>query len=198
MITRCLRAGKFALAFTILASAVALGADSPAPSASPAAPTNGASASPIRIVNCGTQVQSRKRGVTENKLFPEDFRALAPGVSWYSDWAVDTTDFPPEGVHMDFYPQAWGNSGPDGEFLDVQRLKDWLSTHKPKVILAFNEPNFKGQCFLPPKTAADYYKQIVAIVGDNGVPVIGPSMAIGSAGSDSITAVDPITNQRTT
>jgi hypothetical protein len=156
----------------------------------------GADAPAIRIVNCGDHVQSRKRGVCENHLSAEDFRALAPGVSWYYNWNTSTNDIPPAGVPMEYFPQAWGHG--DG---DPGNLDTWLAAHKdklPRAVLALNEPNLKDQSFMPPQAAADLYKKIKAVADKYNIPVVGPNMSLGSPEGGSIKAIDPITKTETT
>ena len=145
---------------------------------------------PIRIVNCGDHVQSRKRGVCENHLSAEDFKVLSPGVSWYYNWNITTNDSPPSGVQMEYFPQAWGHGDGDAATLDT-----YLSAHKdklPRVVLALNEPNLKDQSFMPPQAAADLYKKIKAAADKYNVPVVGPNMSLGSPDNGSITAMDPL------
>ena len=147
---------------------------------------------PIRIVNCGEQVQSKKRGVCENHMSSEDFKALAPGVSWYYNWAVSTNEFPPDGVHMDYIPQAWGKQG------EVERLDTFLTTHKVRFVLALNEPNLKDQAFITPEAAATYYKQVKAVADKYNLQVVGPNMSLGSPADGSIKAMDPIDKKEVT
>jgi hypothetical protein len=59
-----------------------------------------AAAAPIRIVACEEKVPSKKRGICMNTLSASDFRALAPGVSWYYNWHFQSNDRPPAGVNM--------------------------------------------------------------------------------------------------
>ncbi len=152
-------------------------------------------APPIRIVNCDEKVQSHKRGVGENHLSEEDFRALAPGVSWYYNWHFKTDDVPPSDVPMEFIPMAWGNR-PEA----LTGLDDYLQavSKKPRAVLAINEPNLKGQAFINPETTATLYKQIKDIADKYQLPAVGPNMSLGSATNDSITAMDPIENKEVT
>ena len=147
----------------------------------------------IRVVACDAPVQSRKRGVCANRLAEPDFVALAPGVSWYYDWHFTTRDVPPPGVAMEFLPMAWGDRPEDLAGLDA-----YLADHRPRRVLALNEPNLKGQAFLSPQRSAAFLDRVKAIADRHGVPVVGPQMAIGSAKDDSVTAVDPIDKRSTT
>ena len=141
----------------------------------------------IRIVDADAPVQSRKRGVCANKLHPEDFVALAPGVSWYYNWHFNG-DQPPEGVPFEFIPMVWGDT-PER----LEGLRAYLAEgHRPRAILVNNEPNLKGQAFISPQQSADLHRRVHEITADLDIPLVGPHMAIGSAEPASITAFDPI------
>jgi len=159
-----------------------------------AAIANAADSSAIRIVGCGDPVQSHKRGICANHLDAADFAALAPGVSWWYNWFYRPEQPAPPGVPIEFLPMAWGDR-PD----DLSGLDAYLAAgHKPRAVLAINEPNLRGQAFIPPRETALLYGKIKDIADKYGIPVAGPHMALGSAKPDSITALDPLTNQQTT
>ena len=140
-----------------------------------------------QIVNCDAPVQSRKRGLGVNSLSDADFRALAPGVSWYYNWGASPLAKPAD-VVMDYIPMAWnGGSG------FQTSLSSYLAAgNRPWRVFALNEPNLKGQAFMTPSDSAVTFKQVKAICDPYNIPVIGPHMAAGSATADSITAYDPI------
>lgn len=152
-------------------------------------------AAPVRVVNCDEKVQSHKRGICENHLQADDFRALAPGVSWYYNWHFETEDKPPSDAPMEFIPMAWG---------DRQESLDGLSHYlqeadkKPRVVLAINEPNLKGQAFINPEETATLYKKIKDIADQYQLTVVGPNMSLGSPTDSSITAMDPVENKQVT
>lgn len=156
---------------------------------------DGSSTPAIRIVACDDKVQSHKRGICENHLDEADFRAFAPGVSWYYNWHYETQDKPPSDVSMEFIPMAWGNQ-PD--MLDG--LDNYLGnvSQKPRVVLAINEPNLKGQAFISPEETANLYKKIKDIADKYQLPVVGPNMSLGSPPDSSIKAMDPIDNKEET
>jgi len=149
----------------------------------------------IRIFNCDQKVQSHKRGICENKMSEADFRAFAPAVSWYYNWHYKTDDLPPSDVSMDFMPMAWGNRPEDLEGLDT-----YLSSaaKMPRVVMAINEPNLKGQAFISPQVTADLYKKIKDIADKYHVSVMGPNMSLGSPADGSIKAMDPVENKEMT
>jgi len=147
----------------------------------------------VRLFNCDEPVQSYKRGLCENHLSPDDFKALAPGVSLFYNWHYETKDLPPAGVNMEFLPMCWGDTQDR-----LSGLDRYLSNHKPRAVLAINEPNLKGQAFIPPEQTAKLFLKIKAIADKHGVPVVGPHMALGSAPNESISADDPIENKKMT
>jgi len=149
----------------------------------------------IRVVNCDQKVQSHKRGVGENHLSAEDFRALAPGVSWYYNWHFKTDDIPPSDAPMEFIPMAWGDRE---ESLTGLQAYLQSATKKPRVVLAINEPNLKGQAFITPEKTAILYKKIQAIADQYQLQAVGPNMSLGSGTNDSIKAMDPIENKEIT
>ena len=109
----------------------------------------------IRVVDCDQKVASAKRGVCANELSADDFRLLAPGVSRFYNWRYESKDFPPAGTNMEFIPMAWGEG---------QTVRDGLQAYlartakKPRVVLAVNEPNPRGQAFITPEHTADFYR----------------------------------------
>ncbi len=150
---------------------------------------------PIRVVNCDQPVQSTKRGVCANQLSEADFRALAPGVSWFYNWHYETKDLPPAGVPIEFVPMAWGDRP-----ADVSGLANYLAhaAKKPRAVLAINEPNLKDQAFIPPQQTANLYKRIKEVADRYNIPTVGPHMALGSPDNASIKAQDPIQHKEVT
>jgi hypothetical protein len=148
----------------------------------------------IRVVSCDDVVRSAKRGVCMNEMSQADFEALSQGVSWYYNWNYDTK-YRGESGSMQFIPMMWGNR-PDA----LRALDSYLASANPKppVVLAVNEPNLKGQAFITPRITADVYRETKEIADRYNIPVVGPNMALGSAGGDSITAPDPVENKTMT
>ena len=153
-----------------------------------------ADAAAIRIVDCGTPVRSHKRGICENHLDAADFAVIAPGVSWFYNWHFISKDVPAADLKIAFLPMAWGDR-PE----DLAGLSAYLDAgNTPPAVLAINEPNLKGQAFIPPQTTAELYAKVVAIAAAHHLPVVGPNMALGSAPGSSITAHDPVENKDVT
>lgn len=165
-------------------AATPIPAITPVPATTPATGGN-------TIVDANQKVQATKRGVCENHLSSEDFMALGKGVSWFYNWAANSSDNAPVSSHMEFVPMAWGRGG------DAGAIAGALG-RKPRAVLVLNEPNLKGQAFLTPEAAADLYLKVKQAADAAHVPVVGPNMALGSPTDGSITAVDPTTKQKTT
>jgi len=129
-----------------------------------------------------------------NEMSEADFKALAPGVSWYYNW-----DCRPhhngESAGPQFIPMVWG-SHPNA----LRGLDQYLASAAPKppVVFAINEPNMRGQAFLTPLETADLYRRVKSVTDQYQIPLVGPHMALGSAPGDSITALDPLENKTTT
>jgi hypothetical protein len=147
-----------------------------------------------RVFDCDAPVQSYKRGLCVNKMSPEDFAAIAPGVSWFYNWHYETKDVPAKELKIEFLPMMWGDT-PER----YAGLEKYLASHpKPRAVLVLNEPNLKGQAFIPPEQTAKSFVKTKAIADKHGVPIVGPHMALGSAPKDSITAEDPIEKKQVT
>jgi len=154
---------------------------------------SGSTPAQIQIVNCTDPVQSRKRGIPANSLSAADFRALAPGVSWYYNWGA-TPLAKPADVTMDFLPMAW-NGSPGFQ----TSISSYLAAgNRPWRVFALNEPNFNTQANMTPSNAAITFEQVKAICDPYNIPVIAPHMAIGTASNQSITAYDPIQGSNVT
>ena len=147
----------------------------------------------IRVVPCDQPVKSLKRGVCVNQMDAKDFMALAPSVSWFYTWHFTPTMTIPKEANMEFLPMVWGDR-PEA----LEGLKTYLKDHKPRRVLAINEPNLKGQAFISPQQTAELYKKIKVIADEYKIPVVGPHMALGSGAGDSITAMDPIDKKEVT
>ncbi|MBE7159384.1 MAG: hypothetical protein INR62_13295 [Rhodospirillales bacterium] len=159
------------------------------------APAQNPAPTAIRVVPCDQPVQSTKRGVCANQLSEADFRALAPGVSWFYNWHYESKDMPPAGVPIEFVPMAWGDRP-----ADVAGLQAYLARtpKKPRAVLAINEPNLKDQAFIPPQQTANLYKRIKEVADRYNIPTVGPHMALGSPDNTSIKAMDAIQHKEVT
>lgn len=136
--------------------------------------------SAARSVPCDAPVQSPKRGLavqgndypTGMELTQSDLDVLAPGVSWYYNWAASTSVLD-SGERMEFLPMAWGHDG------DNAAVATWLAAHpSTSIVLTANEPNLAGQADMTVGACVDFMEGTVAIAGNR--PVIGPHLAAGA------------------
>jgi hypothetical protein len=93
-----------------------------------------------------------------------------------------------------FLSMLWG----DHEDLWKGTLEALKEKDAPRVLLFMNEPNLKGQAFIPPKRAAEAYLRLKAVTDPLGIRIVGPQMAIGSPPGESVTAWDPLLKTETT
>jgi hypothetical protein len=150
----------------------------------------------INIVNCNAQIQSPKRGIPVNTMSAADFRAVAPGVSWYYNWGTTPLTVP-NGVAMQFIPMVW--NGASGFLTGSTGLSNYLAAgNTPPEVFALNEPNFTTQANMTPSNSAVTFNKVQTLCAPYNIPVIAPHMAIGTPANQSITAYDPIQGSNVT
>lgn len=130
---------------------------------------------------------SLKRGICAKNLSPDDFRVLAPGVSWWYNWSFEPDAAVPPGG-PEFVPMLWGDSPELWNGLD----RALRTLPRPRAILVINEPNLTSQADLAPEASASVWRRAKAISERQGIPLIGPQLAIGTPPKEMITAWDPI------
>lgn len=122
--------------------------------------------------------KSFKRGVGVNSMFNADYEALAPGVSWFYNWAnlPPTTDInPPYGdfpqLGMDFIPMCWNRN------YSLENIANYLSSHpETKYLLGYNEPNFIDQAHLTPAEAAEDWPKIQQFAKEHSLKLVSPAV----------------------
>lgn len=134
------------------------------------------------VLICGASMtvdaKSFKRGVGVGSMFNADYEALAPGVSWFYNWAnlPPTTDInPPYGdfqqLGMDFIPMCWNKS------YSLENISNYLSSHpETKYLLGYNEPNFTDQAHLTPTEAAEDWPRIQQFAKEHGLKLVSPAV----------------------
>ena len=133
------------------------------------------------------QAASAKRGICAKDLSAEDFKALSPGVSWWTNWHFEPDGSPlPEGP--EFLPMLWSGHPDLWKGLEG-RLK---GGPRPRAILAINEPNLKNQAGMTPQATAEAFLRLRKLASRHGVPLVGPQMALGSAADNSVKDWDPV------
>jgi len=130
----------------------------------------------VEVVNL--QKKSEKRGVSYSFQLMEDVDLLAPGTSWFYNWANDISsdlDAATSAKGMKFFPMAW-----NGNF-----SKDKIRAYKQKhpeceYILAYNEPNLTDQANMTPQQAATIFPEVKALADELNMKIISPAMNYGT------------------
>jgi hypothetical protein len=123
--------------------------------------------------------KSVKRGIAYDLAAPADLSALAPGVSWWYNWASKPNAGVPTDstarYAMDYYPMLW-----NGNF-DATATVAFLAAHPTiKYLLVLNEPNLTGQANLTPAQAAQLWPRYEAVAAQAGVKIVGPAITWGT------------------
>jgi hypothetical protein len=120
----------------------------------------------------GGMAKSCKRGIAYGHNSVGDLTALAAGISWWYNWspgpdAAVAADYAKLGV--EFVPMIWGPG-------DLAANRVALIPKDAKVLLGFNEPNFKSQSNLSPQEAATLWPQLEKIANDRGMSLVSPAL----------------------
>ena len=120
---------------------------------------------------------SQKRGYCDNGQFysQQAVAALAPGVTWTYNWAVDPTRQPDNlggaGCDINFAPMCW-----NGNWNGTQ-LTNYLSNNNgTRYLLGFNEPNFSSQANMTPAQAAQKWPELEEYAQLYGTELVSPAL----------------------
>ncbi|MCY0992004.1 glycoside hydrolase family protein [Nannocystis sp. ILAH1] len=117
----------------------------------------------------GVDRSACKRGIAYGYHSHADLAALAPGVSWWYNWAVppdqDVGDY--ASLDVEFVPMLWGGGSLD---------QDPPIPEGARYLLAFNEPNFGAQANLTPQEAAALWPQVEAVADAHGLEIVSPAL----------------------
>nr|WP_315598384.1 glycosyl hydrolase [uncultured Cupriavidus sp.] len=124
--------------------------------------------------------KSAKRGIAYDLASQADFAALAPGVSWWYNWAAKpNAAAPPEtrtGYGMDYIPMLWNDYA-----FDANAVETYLLAHPEiKYLLLMNEPNLTDQANLSPTAAAAAWPHYESVAAHTGVKLVGPAITWGT------------------
>jgi Glycosyl hydrolase catalytic core/Carbohydrate binding module (family 6) len=148
---------------------------SPSPSAKPS-PIPSPSAIPTASPVAGTK--SAKRGLAYDLANSADLAAVAPGVSWFYNWATTPntglSDAAIAASGVEYDPMLW-----NGNFV-ATAVESWLSLHRNvHYILVMNEPNLTSQANLTPQQAAQIWPRYEAVAAAANVKIVGPAITWG-------------------
>lgn len=111
---------------------------------------------------------SFKRGICVNSFNEAQMELLAPGVTWYYNWAASHSLPALDGI--DFAPMAWSG-------INAETLRNYCKAHpEVKYLLGFNEPNFTNQADLTPAQAAEKWPELQALAKELGLKLVAPAL----------------------
>lgn len=115
--------------------------------------------------------RSYKRGVSENMFqYIPQMEVLAPGVSWYYNWATTEGRNVESQEFMEFVPMCWNG-------VNAEAIRTYVKAHPDtKYILGFNEPNFKAQANLTPQQAAEKWPELQALAKELNLKIVAPAL----------------------
>lgn len=121
--------------------------------------------------------RSEKRGYCDNGQFysQQSVAALAPGVSWTYNWAVNPGRQPEnlggEGCDINFAPMCWN------DYWNGTQLTNYLAGNSgTRYLLGFNEPNFSSQANMTPAQAAEKWPELEEYAEQYGMALVSPAL----------------------
>ena len=121
--------------------------------------------------------RSPKRGVAYGYHSAADMQALAPGLSWWYNWAA-TPEAGAAGVYqglgIDYVPMQWGGSLHNAP-VTAGALAPLLPAGT-QYLLGFNEPNFRDQANLTPTQAAALWPALQSVARAKGLQLVSPAV----------------------
>jgi hypothetical protein len=124
--------------------------------------------------------KSAKRGIAYDLSSAADLRALAPGVSWWYNWAAKpginaSVSALKSTYQMDYFPMLWDENS------DPAAMTAYLLANPGiKYLLLMNEPNLVDQANLLPADAAAQWPKYEAVAKAAGVKLVGPAITWGT------------------
>ena len=121
----------------------------------------------------GVAFRSCKRGIAYGHHSVADLTALSASIAWWYNWSPGPDDATVAaayaGLGVEFVPMIWGPG-------DLKPARVALIPTDAKVLLGFNEPNFKNQANLSPTDAAALWPQVQQIAKDRGLKLVSPGL----------------------
>jgi hypothetical protein len=136
------------------------------------------------------QTKSAKRGLAYGYHSADDMRVLAPGMSWWYNWAT-TPDSGAAGVYQSlgvaYVPMVWGGT-PNADQL-VASIPQGA-----QYLLGFNEPNFRSQSNKTPSQAAAQWPILQDVARRRNLKLVSPAVNYcGDCVSEGgVTFTDPV------
>ncbi|MDE6126780.1 MAG: glycoside hydrolase family protein [Muribaculaceae bacterium] len=116
--------------------------------------------------------KSPKRGLSENEFqFKAQMAAVAPGVSWFYNWAPEMGRYLADENVMEYVPMCWNGS------YDADKIRAWVASHPDcGYLLGFNEPNFSNQANMTPQAAAAKWPEVQALAKELNLKLVAPAL----------------------
>lgn len=138
------------------------------------------------------QTRSYKRGLSYELASAKDIEVLAPGISWFYNWAQTTGAEKAvlDDYELDFIPMLWNDQ------FDRKALRDFLTANPHvKYLLGFNEPNFTKEANMTPTQAAAKWHLVEEIADEFDLKIVGPAVNYAPTGGavreNGVTYTDP-------
>jgi hypothetical protein len=133
-------------------------------------------------------LKSAKRGIAYDFATLADLQAVAPGVSWWYNWAARPHLGLPANVAsqvaMDYLPMLWNAR------YDAAAVEAYIKANAGiKYLLVLNEPNLVDQADLAPAAAAAAWPGYEAVAAATGAKIVGPAITWGTMAD----YADPVT-----
>jgi hypothetical protein len=121
--------------------------------------------------------KSSKRGLAYGYHSAADLQALAPGLSWWYNWA-NTPEAGAASVYtqlgIDYVPMQW-NKMLNNNVVTASQLAPLIPAGAT-YLLGFNEPNFLDQANLPPTQAAALWPVLQSVAQSKGLKLVSPAV----------------------
>ncbi|WP_170170282.1 glycosyl hydrolase [Hymenobacter perfusus] len=123
------------------------------------------------------QTKSLKRGVAYGYHSAADMQVLAPGISWWYNWASQP-DAGVAGVYpslgVEYVPMQWGRNLGNGPVTANQLAAN--IPNSSRYLLGFNEPNFLSQANLTPSQAAALWPVLEEVARRKNLALVSPAV----------------------
>ncbi|RSK31744.1 glycosyl hydrolase [Hymenobacter metallilatus] len=123
------------------------------------------------------QTKSAKRGLAYGYHSAADMQVLAPGISWWYNWASQP-DAGAAGVYtslgVDYVPMQWGRNLGNGPVTANQLAAS--IPNSSRYLLGFNEPNFLSQANLTPSQAAALWPVLEDVARRKNLALVSPAV----------------------
>ena len=123
--------------------------------------------------NSVSQTKSSKRGIAYSLTNTADLNVLAPGISWFYNWAqAPNAVVKPllSSKNVEFVPMIW-----NGNQTSITVANSYCASNPDnRYLLGFNEPNFPDQANMTPSVAAAFWPKLEQLATTYNLKLIAP------------------------